>query len=76
MLAAMVASQLPAEGQVVQDIIYAVIFFSVLLSNLMSFRIEKGGLVWVGKALFRRHANASVEVAEQAPAAEVSGKDR
>lgn len=75
-LAAMVASQLPAEGQVVQDIIYAVIFFSVLLSNLMSFRIEKGGLVWVGKALFRRHANASVEVAEQAPAAEVSGKDR
>ena len=55
-LAAMIASQLPGEGAVIQDVIYAVIFFSVILSNLMSFRIEKGGLKWVGKAMFYRHA--------------------
>ncbi|MDD7578499.1 MAG: cation:proton antiporter [Elusimicrobia bacterium] len=54
-LAAMIASQLPEEGAVIQDVIYAVIFFSVLLSNLMSFRIEKGGLKWLGKAMFGRH---------------------
>lgn len=54
-LAAIIASQLPEEGAVIQDVIYAVIFFSVLLSNLMSFRIEKGGLKWVGRAMFRRH---------------------
>ncbi|MGN1057759.1 MAG: cation:proton antiporter [Candidatus Avelusimicrobium sp.] len=54
-LAAMIASQLPEEGAVIQDVIYAVIFFSVLLSNLMSFRIEKGGLKWLGKAMFKRH---------------------
>ena len=54
-LAAMIASQLPGEGAVIQDVIYAVIFFSVILSNLMSFRIEKGGLKWVGKAMFYRH---------------------
>ena len=63
-LAAMIASQLPQEGAVIQDVIYAVIFFSVVLSNLMSFRIEKGGLKWVGKALFYRHAQ------EEQPAAE------
>ncbi len=55
-LAAVVAAQLPQEGAVIQDVIYAVIFFSVILSNLMSFRIEKGGLVWVGRVFFRRHS--------------------
>ena len=54
-LAAMIASQLPKEGAVIQDVIYAVIFFSILLSNLMSFRIERGGLKWLGKAMFGRH---------------------
>lgn len=53
-LAAMIASQLP-DGSVVQDVIYAVIFFSVIGSNLMSFRIEKGGLKWLSDSFFRRH---------------------
>lgn len=54
-LAAMIASQLPSGGVVIQDVIYAVIFFSVLLSNMMSYRIEKGGLVWLGAKMFSRH---------------------
>ena len=71
-LAAMIASQLPEEGAVIQDVIYAVIFFSVLLSNLMSFRIEKGGLKWVGKALFYRHAE---EAAPAEPSRPAEGQD-
>ena len=66
-LAAMIASQLPEEGAVIQDVIYAVIFFSVVLSNLMSFRIEKGGLKWVGKALFFRHAEQQMPASYTAP---------
>lgn len=54
-LAAMIAVQLPESGAVIQDVIYAVIFFSVLFSNLMSYRIEKGGLKWVGRIFFHRH---------------------
>ena len=74
-LAAMIASQLPKEGAVIQDVIYAVIFFSVLLSNLMSFRIEKGGLKWVGRALFYRHEadpSASFTPAETAASPETA----
>ena len=71
-LAAMIASQLPKEGAVIQDVIYAVIFFSVLLSNLMSFRIEKGGLKWLGKAMFFRHEQAP-SPQEGAPQAEAEG---
>lgn len=73
-LAAIIASQLPEEGAVIQDVIYAVIFCSVLLSNLMSFRIEKGGLKWVGRAMFGRHrqdedppAGQTAESAPQTP---------
>lgn len=65
-LAAIIASQLPQEGGVIQDVIYAVIFFSVLLSNLMSFRIEKGGLKWLGRAMFGRHRQDDAPAAEQA----------
>ena len=54
-LAAMIAQQLPENGHVIQDVIYSVIFFSVMLSSLMSFRIEKGGLRWIGKSFFYRH---------------------
>lgn len=54
-LAALIAQQLPGEGQVIQDVIYSVIFFSVILSSLMSFRIEKGGLQWIGRWVFSRH---------------------
>jgi NhaP-type Na+/H+ or K+/H+ antiporter len=54
-LAAMIAVQLPQEGEIIQDVIYAVIFFSVFISNLMSYRIEKGGLKWVGTVFFHRH---------------------
>ena len=72
-LAAMIASQLPKEGAVIQDVIYAVIFFSVLISNLMSFRIEKGGLKWLGKAMFARHAAAPVLEAP-APEPEPAGE--
>ena len=61
-LAAMVASQLPEEGSVVQDVIYAVIFFSVIGSNLMSFRIEKGGLKWLSNSLFHRHAEPQAQL--------------
>ena len=71
-LVAMIASQLPEEGAVIQDVIYAVIFFSVVLSNLMSFRIEKGGLKWLGKAMFFRHACEEGEITPgiQTPAPE------
>ena len=54
-LAAMIAQQLPEQGKVLQDVIYSVIFFSVILSSLMSFRIEKGGLKWIGSTFFLRH---------------------
>lgn len=54
-LAAMIAQQLPENGHIIQDVIYSVIFFSVMLSSLMSFRIEKGGLRWIGKSFFYRH---------------------
>ena len=54
-LAAMIAQQLPENGHVIQDVIYSVIFFSVMLSSLMSFRIEKGGLRWIGTSFFYRH---------------------
>lgn len=67
-LAAIIASQLPEEGSVIQDVIYAVIFFSVLLSNLMSFRIEKGGLKWVGRAMFGRHRQGDLAVDSNAMA--------
>ncbi|MBR2392180.1 MAG: cation:proton antiporter [Elusimicrobiaceae bacterium] len=56
-LAAMIAVQLPNDGAVIQDVIYAVIFFSVFLSNLMSYRIEKGGLKWLGAMFFHRHTS-------------------
>lgn len=55
-LAAIIAQQLPAEGAVIQDVIYSVIFFSVLLSGFMAFRLEKGGLQWIGRVFFARHA--------------------
>ncbi len=54
-LAAMVAQQLSKDGAALQDVIYAVIFFSVLLSCFMSFRIEKGGLKWISRTFFMRH---------------------
>ena len=54
-LATMIAQQLPENGRVIQDVIYSVIFFSVMLSSLMSFRIEKGGLHWIGENFFHRH---------------------
>lgn len=54
-LAAMIAQQLPENGRVIQDVIYSVIFFSVMLSSLISFRIEKGGLRWIGEKFFLRH---------------------
>ena len=56
-LAAMIAQQVPENGRVIQDVIYSVIFFSVILSSLMSFRIEKGGLRWIGDYFFHRHAH-------------------
>ena len=61
-LAAMIAQQLPQEGAVIQDVIYSVIFFSVILSSLMSFRIEKGGLRWIGEAFFMRHKHDKEEI--------------
>ena len=54
-LAALAAQQLGPSGQVMQDVVYAVIFFSVIMASLMSFRIEKGGLPWIGRAFFARH---------------------
>lgn len=55
-LAVSIANRLPAEGAVIQEVVYAVIFFSILLSNFMSYRIEKGGLFWLGRMFFKRHA--------------------
>lgn len=66
-LAAIIAQQLPKEGAILQDVIYSVIFFSVLASNFMSFRIEKGGLTWLANTFFKRHA------AEEAAAVAVPG---
>lgn len=56
-LAAMAAQQLPQGGAALQDVVSAVIFFSVMLTGLMSLRIEKGGLAWAGRFFFR-HATA------------------
>lgn len=55
-LAAVIAQQLPEQGGTIQDVIYSVIFFSIILSNLMSFRLEKGGLSCLGRTFFSRHA--------------------
>lgn len=72
-LAAMIAQQLPGEGAVLQDVIYSVIFFTVIFSNFMSFRIEKGGLVWLGETAFKRHADVPMAAAAQdSPAADAS----
>lgn len=54
-LAAMAAQQLPGEGETVQDVVYAVIFFGVILSNLLSFRLQKGGLQGFVNSAFSRH---------------------
>lgn len=54
-LAAMAAQQLPQGGAALQDVISALIFFSVIVTGLMSLRIEKGGLLWAGR-FFSRHA--------------------
>ncbi|MBR2864775.1 MAG: cation:proton antiporter [Elusimicrobiaceae bacterium] len=54
-LAAMIAQRLPEGGDVLKDVIYSVILFSVIFSSLMSFRIEKGGLRWIGESFFMRH---------------------
>lgn len=72
-LAAMIAQQLDGNGKVIPDIIYSVIFFSVILSSLMSFRIEKGGLRWIGKTFFARHAEEGPAAAAPAAAAEQPG---
>ncbi|MBR3604189.1 MAG: cation:proton antiporter [Elusimicrobiaceae bacterium] len=60
-LAAMIAQHLPENGRVIQDVIYSVIFFSVMLSSLMSFRIEKGGLLWIGEHFFLRHCHSKIQ---------------
>lgn len=66
-LAAMIAQQLPGEGRLVQDVVYSVIFFSVLFSNFFSFRIEKGGLTGLNR-LFKRHAQPVQVPASHVPA--------
>lgn len=53
-LAAMAAQQLPQGGAALQDVVSAVIFFSVIVTGLMSLRIEKGGLLWAER-FFSRH---------------------
>ena len=58
-LVAMIAQQLPEYGATLQDVVYSVIFFSVIFSNLMSFRIEKGGLIWIGTKFFPRHKKSN-----------------
>ena len=69
-LAAMVAQQLPGDGSAVQDVIYSVIFFSVLFSNFISFRIEKGGMKWLADGAFARHDPAPQEAAPSTPQTE------
>ena len=66
-LAAMIAQELGEQGRVIPDVIYSVIFFGVILSSLMSFRIEKGGLQWIGRLFFARH-NDVAPFPESAPA--------
>lgn len=73
-LAAMIAQQLPEDGAVIQDVIYSVIFFSVILSSLMSFRIEKGGFKWIGRAFFSRHAREE-EAAPEPDAEQENGAE-
>ena len=68
-LAAMIAQQLAENGKLIPDVIYSVIFFSVILSSLMSFRIEKGGLRWIGRAFFSRHAAGEASAADTTAAA-------
>ena len=68
-LAAMLAQQLGEKGQIIQDVIYSVIFFGVILSGLMSFRIEKGGLRWIGRLFFARHRDVAPVVALQTSSA-------
>lgn len=64
-LAALAAQQLEAAGTVMQDVIYSVIFFSVIFASLMSFRIEKGGLLWIGRTFFERHENPAQDPQQQ-----------
>ncbi len=76
-LAAMIAQQLDGNGKVIPDIIYSVIFFSVILSSLMSFRIEKGGLRWIGRNFFSRHVESEPALAalpggQEPPAADAA----
>lgn len=56
-LAALAAQELPQADSAFQDVVYSVIFFSIILSNFMSFRIEKGKLQWVNRSFFARHAD-------------------
>ncbi len=75
-LAAMIAQQLDGNGKVIPDVIYSVIFFSVILSSLMSFRIEKGGLRWIGSNFFSRHAQQEPVPAPQAAVAETASAEQ
>ncbi len=77
-LAAMIAQELGEQGRVIPDIIYSVIFFGVILSSLMSFRIEKGGLQWVGRGLFGRHRDPAAPAPAQgaAPAVPPAGQNQ
>ena len=68
-LAAMIAQELGEQGRVIPDVIYSVIFFGVILSSLMSFRIEKGGLQWIGSRFFARHREPAAPAPAQQPAA-------
>ena len=74
-LAAMMAQQLPEHGAIIQDVIYSIIFFSVMLSSLMSFRIEKGGLKWIDSTFLMRHKNEeAVVVVSAGPTADDTQK--
>lgn len=68
-LAAMIAQELGEQGRVIPDVIYSVIFFGVILSSLMSFRIEKGGLQWIGRRFFARHGEPAAPAPAQPSAA-------
>lgn len=61
----MIAVQLPEDGSVIQDALYAGISFRVLFLNLMFYCIEKGGLKWGGRNLFHCHNSKGTSQTEE-----------
>lgn len=67
------AAQRLEDGIIIQDTIYAFIFFSIILTSVLSFMIEKGRFKRVENILFKRHFTPDVPQPEAPAPAQPGG---